>query len=303
MEKLSDTDIPQFAVFDTSFHTTIPPEASTLPLPFEYRSEGVRKYGFHGTSVRYVAKKANERLRQLHANESIITNTGDNNGRKNDRGFNLIVAHIGNGASVTAVSSTGKSVETSMGFTPTSGLMMGTRAGDVDPAIVGFAVEHIGNKKKSIGDVMDDINKRSGLLGIAGKSDMREALEMAAKSGKGNGNDCDSQDAKLAVDMFTYRIAKQISASAVALPGKLDAIVFTAGIGEHSNVVRSKCIAHLKSLFNIELDRRRNDNDGADSNGLLTKDGSWPAVLDIATEEEIMIAQDCLRLMDRVEGT
>jgi len=280
--ELMKDEVPHFAVFDTSFHSTIPAKAATYPLPAEYRRAGIQKYGFHGTSVKYIVARAEKILQKLRS-----PNDDKDQSSSLSASFNLIVCHLGNGASVTAVNN-GKSVETSMGFTPASGLMMGTRAGSVDPAIFAFAVDHLDNK--SVEDVLTDLNKKSGLKAMTGDSDMRNVLE------KGKS---DNANAKLAVDMFVYSVAQHIASSAVALPGKLDAIVFTAGIGEHSAAIRQKCVEQLQHLFPaMQLDSERNQKNGADSDGVLSPDGaSSPVLLDIATDEEIMIARDCMRLL------
>jgi acetate kinase len=268
-------DLPAVAVFDTSFHSTLPAKASTYPIPEEYRKAGIRKYGFHGTSVKYVCGKAVSVLRKLFPSRATAC-------------LNLIVCHLGNGASVTAVSNS-RSVETSMGFSPLSGLMMGTRAGSVDPAIVSHAVHHL---NKSVDEVLDDLNRNSGLKAMVypyPSFDMRDLLKRSRDDGK----------AALAVDMFVYRLAQHIASSMVALEGPLDAIIFTGGIGEHSAEIRLRCIVQLQSILRIELDPERNEVDGKGSAGLLTPDGNWPAVLDIATDEEAMILRECFRLVPR----
>jgi acetate kinase len=267
-------DLPAVAVFDTSFHSTLPAKASTYPIPEDYRKAGIRKYGFHGTSVKYVCGKAVSVLRKLLPSRAAAS-------------LNLIVCHLGNGASVTAVSNN-QSVETSMGFSPLSGLMMGTRSGSVDPAIVSHAVHHL---NKSVDEVLDDLNKNSGLKAMVypyPSFDMRDLLKRSRD---------DDKAACLAVDMFVYRLAQHIASSLVALEGPLDAIVFTAGIGEHSAEIRQRCIVQLQSILRIELDPKRNEVDGKGSAGVLTPDGTWPVVLDIATDEEAMILKECFRLI------
>jgi acetate kinase len=199
----------------------------------------------------------------------------------------MIVCHLGNGASVTAVSGD-RSVETSMGFTPLSGLMMGTRCGDVDPSLVSFACHQL---NKDVDEVLNDFNKRSGLKGMThdGQSDMRELLSRT-KTG--------DPEAVLAVDMFVYHLSQHIAASLVALDGPVDAIIFTAGIGEHSSEIRQRTVTELcKILPKLVLDPDRNNADGKNTNGIISKDGAWPIVLDIATDEEAMIAKECIRLV------
>jgi acetate kinase len=268
-------DIPNVAVFDTSFHATIPEKAYTYPLPLEYREKNMRKFGFHGTSVKYVAQKATAMMRTIRCND--------------DSPFNMIVCHLGNGASVTAVSGN-HSRETSMGFTPLSGLMMGTRCGSVDPSLVGFACHAL---NKDVDEVLNDFNKRSGLKGMNqdGESDMRVLLAR---------KDHDAE-AKLAIDMFVYHLSQHIVSSMVALDGPLDALVFTAGIGEHSAEIRKLTLRQLQYVLpTVKLDKVRNSVDGQGTGGIISPEGSWPLVMDIATDEEAMIVKECLRL---VQGT
>jgi acetate kinase len=273
-------DVPNVAVFDTSFHSSIPVKVHTYPIPEEYRSKGIRKWGFHGTSVHYCSLKATELLQT-------IGNGGVNVSVRAP--YQMVVCHLGNGASVTAVSGN-KSVETSMGFTPLSGLMMGTRCGDVDPSVVSYACHQL---NKTVDSVLDDFNKKSGLKGMTrdGENDMRELLARCAKNDK---------EAQLAVDMFVFRLAQNIAKSLVALDRCMDALVFTAGIGEHSAEIRQRTIKELSKLIpSLVLDDERNNSNGVTSNGVISKDGVWPAVLVIATDEEAMIAKECLRLVSR----
>jgi len=282
---------PNVAIFDTSFHSSIPERAYTYPLPPEYRSRDMRKFGFHGTSVKYVSQKATE---ILSTSSSLLVDgrknyMKKNNGNGNDENLpiQMIVCHLGNGASVTAVSGD-KSVETSMGFTPLSGLMMGTRCGDVDPSLVSFACHQL---DKDVDEVLNDFNKRSGLKGMThdGQSDMRELLSRA-KTG--------DAEAVLAVDMFVYHLSQHIASFLVALEGPVDAIIFTAGIGEHSSEIRKRTVEELsKILPGLVLDPERNEADGGKTDGVVSKDGAWPIVLDIATDEEAMIAKECIRLV------
>lgn len=267
----SEYDVPNVAVFDTTFHSTLPAKAYTYPLPAAYRDRDMRKYGFHGTSVHFVSQQVNSVLDKI----------------KPDTNFHMIVCHLGSGASVTAVSEN-RSVETSMGFTPLAGLMMGSRCGDVDPSLVQYACHEL---DMSVDDVLKDLNKKSGLKGMVsdGQTDMRELIKRM--------RDGDDESA-LAVDMFVYRLAQHIASSMVALKGPLDALVFTAGIGEHSSDIRKMTMDQLKNVLpNVTIDKDRNQNDGADTDGILSPEGQWPVVLDIATDEEAMIAKECLRLV------
>mmetsp|Transcript_14906 Transcript_14906/g.41291 ORF Transcript_14906/g.41291 Transcript_14906/m.41291 type:complete len:422 (-) Transcript_14906:265-1530(-) len=266
-------DIANVAVFDTSFHATLPERASTYPIPAEYRELGMRKYGFHGTSVNFVTQKA----------ESILQNLQT----QRDGDFQLIVCHLGNGASITSVSS-GKSVETSMGFTPLAGLMMGTRCGSVDPSLVNFACHAL---NKDVDEVLNDFNKNSGLKGMNkdGINDMRELL---SRSERGDA------ECALAVDMFVYRLSQQIASSMIALAAPLDALIFTAGIGEHSAEIRRRTVKQLGVIIpGARLDEGRNYDNGRSSNGIISADETWPLILDIATDEEAMIAKECTRLV------
>lgn len=269
--------VPNVAVFDTSFHTTIPQHAYTYPLPADYRALQLRKFGFHGTSVKFVSRKAHALLDEKIAE----TKQGP---------YNLVVCHLGSGASVTAVVD-GTSRDTSMGFTPLAGLMMGTRCGSVDPSIVGFACHGL---NKTVDEVMVDLNKNSGLRGMVteGKDyDMRALLQRQD----------DDDEARLAVDMFVYRLAQYIAGAMVALEGPLDALVFTAGIGEHSAEIRKRTVAALaKSLLpTAQLDADRNNKDGEESRGVLSVEGSWPLLLDIPTDEEAMIGIECRRVLEQ----
>lgn len=238
--------IPQVAVFDTAFHQTLPEKAFIYGLPYRfYQKDKIRKYGFHGTSHEYVAIEAAKRLRK-----SILK-------------VNLITCHLGNGCSITAVKK-GKSVDTSMGFTPLEGLLMGTRSGDIDPALVTYLIQ---KKNMSTQDVDVLLNKESGLKGVSGVSnDMRKIKEAAQKG---------NPRAKLAIEIFVYRIQKYISAY-LGILGKTDAVVFTAGIGENQpQVIKDTC----RNLF---------DN-------LKQK----PKVMVIPTDEELMIARQVYRVVSR----
>lgn len=269
-------NIPNVAVFDTSFHSSIPVKAYTYPLPKDYREKEMRKFGFHGTSVRYVAQKGT----------SILNSLKHENGSSSTKAFQMMVCHLGNGASVTAVSGD-KSMDTSMGFTPLSGLMMGTRCGDVDPSLVSFAVHQL---DKDVDQVLNDFNKNSGLKGMMhdGESDMRVLL---ARTKDGD------NEAGLAVDMFVYHLSQNIAKYLISLEGPLDAIIFTAGIGEHSSEIRRRTIGQLcKILPTLALDDERNEADGLQTQGVISQEGTWPVILDIPTDEEAMIANECIRL-------
>lgn len=254
--------VPNVAVFDTAFHQSMPKEAFTYPLPYElYEKDHIRSYGFHGTSHSFVSKEA-ARMLKIPKDE-----------------FSCIVAHLGNGSSVCAVKN-GRSVDTSMGFTPLEGLMMGTRCGDIDPAILPFLMEHKGMDGKQIDEL---INKKSGFLGICGISDLRDIQERM---------EAGDELCKLAFEMFCYRVAKYIGAYLAILP-KLNALIFTAGIGENSKEVReSVCsmIAHL----GFEIDAKANDSRGTKM--LSTPDSKYQ-VMTISTNEELEIARICVDLL------
>lgn len=254
---------PQIACFDTAFHATIPQMAYMYALPYElYEKHGVRRYGFHGTSHRYVARRAAEMLGR-HKYE-----------------INCITCHLGNGCSMSAVRD-GHSVDTSMGLTPLEGLVMGTRCGDIDPAII-FHLAENGYDLKTLNNLC---NKKSGVLGISGCSnDMRILIEEA---GRGN------QRAQLAIDIFCYRIKKYIGAYYAAL-GHLDAIVFTGGIGENAAIVREKICEGLNEL-GIQLDRQRNNLEDHQERRIEAPDGRV-AILVIPTDEEGVIAADTYQL-------
>ncbi len=248
--------IKQVAVFDTAFHQTLPQKAYIYALPYKYyKDNDVRRYGFHGTSHHYISKEAAKRL-----------------GKKEDSA-SLITIHLGNGASITAIKD-GKSIDTSMGLTPLEGLVMGTRCGDLDPAIIFYL-----SKRLDIGiDELDKIlNKKSGLKGICGYNDMRE-VEQRAKEG--------DELAKLALEIFCYRVKKYIGAYCVAI-GRVDAIVFTGGIGENSSLVREKVCFDLKDSLSIELDLDKNRK----KEQTVSKDGSKIKIFVIPTDEELEIAK------------
>lgn len=253
----------QVACFDTAFHTTIPEVAYTYALPYElYEKYGVRRYGFHGTSHRYVARRAAALM------------------GKHKYGINAITCHLGNGCSITAVKE-GRSVDTSMGFTPLEGLVMGTRSGDFDPAILFYLVE----KGYDIESLNTLCNKKSGLLGISGLSnDMRNLEELVRKS---------DGRARMAIDIFCYRIRKYIGGYSAVL-GKVDALVFTGGIGENSAFVRGQVCSGLTHI-GIELDAGANASTAGTEKEISTAE-SRIKVLVIPTNEEAAIAKDTYKL-------
>ena len=248
-------DVPHVAVFDTAFHRTLPAPAYRYAVPAAwYERYGVRRYGFHGTSHSYVAERAAAVL-----------------GRETLDG---IVAHLGNGASITAISE-GRSVDTSMGLSPLEGLVMGTRSGDLDPTVI----THVATAAdRPIEDVFDDLNRASGLRGLCGASDMREITARA---------EVGDEAARLAIDVFAYRIKKYVGAYLAVLGGRCDALVFTGGIGQHSAVIRAAVCAGLEGL-GIVLDADRNAGGG----DVVSADSSPITVLVIATDEELEIARE-----------
>lgn len=257
-------DLLQVGVFDTAFHQTMPPVAYTYAVPHEWLEQhGVRRYGFHGTSHRFVAREA-LRLAELPADDHA-----------------LVTAHLGNGCSAAAVRD-GKSVDTTMGLTPLEGLVMGTRCGSIDPAIVGHVADATGRSAK---EVLDLLNKKSGLLGLSGLSNDMRTVEEAASGG--------NERAQLALDVFCYVLAKTIAALVVPL-GRLDALVFTGGIGENSATVRRMTVERL-GFLGLSLDEEANAWHGRATNGRITT-GTRPQALVVPTNEELMIAEDAERI-------
>ena len=259
-------DCPMVAVFDTAFHQTMPAKAYMYALPYKYyEAYKIRRYGFHGTSHKYVSGKAAELL------------------GKDIKDLKIITLHLGNGSSITAVDG-GKSVDTSMGFTPLAGVPMGTRSGDIDPAIISY----IAKKDDITASAVDNIlNKKSGVLGVSGiSSDFRD-LESAANEG--------NERAKLALDIFIYNVRKYIGTYASVMGG-VDAIVFTAGIGENNANMRKAITADL-AFMGIEIDDAKNAtrSDAID----ISKDGAKVRTLVIATNEELMIAKETLELVSK----
>ena len=256
--------VPMVGVFDTAFHQTMPATSYIYALPYElYEKHGIRRYGFHGTSHKYVALKAAEMLNKPIEELKIVT------------------CHLGNGASVTAVKN-GKSVDTSMGFTPLEGLAMGTRCGDIDPAIISFLM---GKEKITIDEVNNIMNKKSGVLGISGVSSDFRDIEEAADAG--------NERAQLALDVFYHKVRKYIGAYA-AVMGGLDAVVFTAGLGENSFVARKEICSGLEFL-GIKIDDEKNNIRGEET--IITTDDSKTKVLLIPTNEELMIARETKELV------
>ena len=256
--------VPMVAVFDTAFHQTMPDVAYTYGIPYEYYEKyKVRRYGFHGTSHSYVSKRTAEIV-----------------GKPYDQ-MKIIVCHLGNGASISAVNC-GKSVDTSMGFTPLEGLVMGTRSGDLDPAIIDF----VGKKEGLSLDEMNEVlNKKSGMLGISGVSSDGRDLEAAAETG--------NKRAQLALDVFDYRVIKYIGAYVAAMNG-VDAIAFTAGIGEN-NIKMRKDVCSSLTYLGVKLDEEKNNVRGEER--IISADDSKVQVLLVPTNEELAIARETLALV------
>lgn len=256
--------VPMAAVFDTAFHQTMPKEAYMYGIPYKYYEQyKVRKYGFHGTSHSYVSKRAAELLGKPY--DSLKT----------------IVCHLGNGASVCAVKN-GKSVDTSMGLTPLEGLVMGTRSGDVDPSVL----EYIAEKENfDIHQVLNVLNKESGVYGVSGVSSDFRDIEAAAEAG--------DERANLAQELFCYRVIHYIGAYAAAMNG-VDAICFTAGLGENSGMIREKICANLGYL-GVELNPEENKKRGEDL--IISTENSKVKVLAVPTNEELAIARETVALL------
>ncbi len=258
-------ELPHVAVFDTAFHQTLPPKAFFYAVPYElYEQHRVRRYGFHGSSHRFVASEAARLLE-----------------RPLDQ-LQLVTAHLGNGASTCAIKY-GKSVDTSMGLTPLEGLVMGTRSGDVDPNLHQFLADHTG---RSLSQISQLLNRDSGLLGLSGLSnDMRTLLEAAPEN----------ERAQLAVDVFCYRLARSVLGMCAALD-RVDALVFTGGIGEHAAPVRARTLEQLRVL-GADVDDRRNSTHGQHSRGCITSATSRLLALVVPTNEELVIAREAARLL------
>lgn len=260
----------QVGVFDTAFHQSMPPVAYTYPVPLEWRDRlGVRRYGFHGTSHRFVARQTLLRTGFPHDDHAIIT------------------AHLGNGASLAAVRN-GKSIDTTMGLTPLEGVMMGTRSGSVDPAIIGYVAGALGQPEAK---VLDALNKQSGLLGVSGLSNDMRAVEEAAAKGH--------ERARLALEIFCYVLAKAVAALVVPL-GRLDALAFTGGIGENSTEVRARVLGQL-GFLGLTLDPALNAVHGREKQGRITT-GLRPQAVVVPTNEELMIALDTAEIAQSCGG-
>ncbi|CAI8756654.1 MULTISPECIES: acetate kinase [Bacillus] len=256
-------NVPAVAVFDTAFHQTMPEESFLYSLPYEYYEKyGIRKYGFHGTSHKYVTQRAAELLgRPLES-------------------LRLLSCHLGNGASIAAVEG-GKSIDTSMGFTPLAGVTMGTRSGNLDPALIPYIMQKTG---QSVEEVLNVLNKKSGMLGLSGfSSDLRD-IEQAEKEG--------NHRAEVALDVFVERIHKYIGSYAARMKG-VDAIIFTAGIGENSALIRERVLEGLE-FMGVYFDPKRNNIHGEEA--FISFPHSPVKIIVIPTDEEVMIARDVLRL-------
>lgn len=256
-------NVPAIAVFDTAFHQTMPESSYLYSLPYEYYEKyGIRKYGFHGTSHKYVSQRAAELL-----------------GRPLEH-LRLISCHLGNGASIAAIEG-GRSIDTSMGFTPLAGVTMGTRSGNIDPALIPFIMEKTG---KTAEEVLDILNKKSGMLALSGfSSDLRDIEQEASKG---------NERAQLALDVFANRIHKYLGSYAARMYG-VDAIIFTAGIGENSDVIREKILKGLE-FMGVYFDPALNKTRGEET--FINYPHSPVKVIVIPTNEEVMIARDVMRL-------
>jgi acetate kinase len=253
------------AVFDTAYHHGMPPKAYFYAVPYElYTRYQLRRYGFHGTSHRYVAGEAAARL-----------------GRPLEE-LMLLTAHLGNGCSACAVAS-GRSVDTTMGLTPLEGLVMGTRSGDVDPNLHDFLAQRSG---MSLSQISELLNRKSGLLGLSGESNDMRTLLAARESG--------NERARLAIDVFCYRLAKGLLGLCAALP-RVDALVFTGGIGEHAAPIRAQTLREL-AVLGVDVDDALNQEHGRSANGRITKTESRLLSLVVPTNEELVIAREAARL-------
>ena len=257
-------DVPQVAVFDTAFHQTMPAKAYTYAIPYEYyENDKLRRYGFHGTSHRFVSKRCAELL------------------GKDPSELKIVSCHLGNGSSITAVDG-GKSVDTSMGLTPLAGLPMGTRSGDMDAGVIEFIANKYG---MNVSEAVNMLNKKSGVLGISGVSSDFRDLDNAAAEGNAR--------AALAVEVFEYKVRKMIAEYAAAMGG-VDAVIFTAGVGENSADMRLKFVEGL-SFMGIEIDPELNNIRGEER--IVSPEGAKVKVLVIPTNEELMIAKDTAELV------
>ncbi len=258
--------VPQVGVFDTAFHQTMPKEAYMYGIPYDmYEKHRIRRYGFHGTSHKFVSQQAALMLNKPAEDLKIIT------------------FHLGNGSSITAVDG-GKSIDTSMGFTPLAGVVMGTRCGDIDPAIVKFIAD---TEKVDLKEVDNILNKKSGVDGISGVSSDFRDLEAAAKDG--------NEKAQLALDMFVYSVRKFLGQYIVAMGG-VDAIVFTAGIGENTVMIRDMILKNTEFL-GIEMDKAKNEKAIRGAQMDISTEASKVRILVIPTNEELMIAKETQELL------
>lgn len=265
-EKAMGKDVPQVAVFDTAFHQTMPDYAYMYAVPYEYYEKyKVRRYGFHGTSHKYVSARAAEMLGKPIEELKIVT------------------AHLGNGSSLAAVCG-GKCIDTSMGLTPLAGVCMGTRSGDIDPAIIPYLKEKCDMTAQ---EVVDVLNKKSGVLGISGVSSDFRDLEKAAEEG--------NKRAQLALNMFIYEVKSYIAKYAAAMGG-IDALVFTAGIGENTAFIREGCVEGLE-FMGIEVDKEKNNIRGVEA--VVSTENSKVKVLVVPTNEELMIAIDTQNIISK----
>lgn len=268
--KASHPTLPQVAIFDTAFHQTMPERAYRYALPKSlYQQHHIRRYGFHGSSHQVICRRYAD-LKQIQLSDT-----------------HIISIHLGNGASICAIEA-GRSIDTSMGFTPLAGLMMGTRSGDLDPAIPVYLINHLGYSADAVDQLL---NKQSGLLGLAGHQDMRELLALAA-----DGDD----DACLAIACFVYRIQQQLG-SYLAVMEKVQAVVFTGGIGEHAAFIRAKVLEGLSTRMGIQLDPQANEAVGANKEVKISRSDSPIECWVIPTQEEWEMAQQTLSLLQQAQ--
>ena len=261
-------DVPMVAVYDTAFHQTMPKENYLYPVPYEwYLNYGVRKYGFHGTSHKYITTVMQEKL------------------GKED--VNLIICHVGSGASISAIKD-GKCFDTTMGLTPLDGLMMGTRSGSIDPSIIEYVCKE---SDTDVSEVTNALNKKSGLLGVSGFSDSRDVENAAAKG---------DERAILALNMYNDRVARYIAEYFIELDGKVDAIVFTAGVGENGIEAREDIVNRVSAL-GIKIDKKANDNVAGyrdNQEGIISSKDSKVDVWVVPTNEELMIIKDTYKVIN-----
>lgn len=254
---------PQVAVFDTAFHSTIPEKAYKYAIPNHFlEEEHIRQYGFHGTSHKYVSEQANQYLQKEHSK--------------------IISIHLGNGCSITAIKD-GKSIDHSMGFSPVTGLIMGTRSGDIDPAVIFYMIDKFGYSKEEVNAILQH---KSGMYGLTGYSDLRD-IEAEAENG--------NRECRLALEMNTYRIKKYIGAYIAAMNG-LDAVIFTAGIGENSTTIR-KMVCEDMDFFGIQLDKEKNELRSKEIRNIAAESSSV-ALLVVPTNEELEIAKQAFDLVN-----